>query len=459
MGKRKPYRITIIAPTCFYYQAPLFRAIAANPLLDLLVYYCSDEGISGKDVKLVYGVDESCGTEHALLQGYESKILKNHSPWGSYLKSLVGLANFGIWQELNHNRPDVVVIMSWMNPTWWLTILACLRFRIPMMYMTDANVSAERLNRGWKSWIKRKVLRNLLFPVITGFLCSGTANRQLYTYYGVPENKLFPFAYSWGYDHFIEESKYLKNRKAELRRNYGLPHDAVVILYCGRFSSEKGSINLIEAYGLVAHSKKALVLVGDGRLRSPMEELVNRQGMRSVYFMGYKRREAIGRLYALADIFVLPSRKETWGMVVNEALCFSLPMIVSDQVGAGMDLVIPHENGYIFPAGDVAALADGISKLADLTDDDRLRMGTKSLGLIQKWMDRDLGKTLVESLESVAPMRRGPVSKLMSACYVGLPEIMVRCGVFFIIGLVWVIGGLFLAFKIPHKKEWTDPAT
>ena len=156
--------------------------------------------------------------------------------------------------------------------------------------------------------------------------------------------------------------------------------------------------------------------------------------------MGYKRREAIGRLYALADIFVLPSRKETWGMVVNEALCFSLPMIVSDQVGAGMDLVIPHENGYIFPAGDVAALADGISKLADLTDDDRLRMGTKSLGLIQKWMDRDLGKTLVESLESVPPMRRGPVSKLMSACYVGLPEIMVRCGVFFIIGFLWVIG-------------------
>ena len=141
----RTYKVAIIAPTCFYYQAPLFRALAANERIDLIVYFCSDEGSSGKDVKIVYGTDQNWGVEDQILDGYRSKLLKNHSPRGSYLKSLTGLANFGVWNELNRERPDAVVIMSWMNPTWWLAFLACMRFNIPLLLMTDANVNAENL--------------------------------------------------------------------------------------------------------------------------------------------------------------------------------------------------------------------------------------------------------------------------------------------------------------------------
>jgi alkylhydroperoxidase family enzyme len=76
--------------------------------------------------------------------------------------------------------------------------------------------------------------------------------------------------------------------------------------------------------------------------------------------MGFQNRNDLGDFYALADILVLPSNRETWGLVVNEALSFSLPVVVSDQVGAGVDLVIPDQNGYIFPAGEIPALADQI---------------------------------------------------------------------------------------------------
>ena len=77
MGRSKPYKITIIAPTCFYYQAPLFRALASDARLDLTVYFCSDEGISGKDVKVVYGNDKGWGVEEELLKGYHFKFLRN----------------------------------------------------------------------------------------------------------------------------------------------------------------------------------------------------------------------------------------------------------------------------------------------------------------------------------------------------------------------------------------------
>ena len=85
MDTKSPHKVTIIAPTCFYYQAPLFRALAADDRIDLTVYFCTQEGSSGRDANAVYGSNESWAPEAELLQGYKFKFLKNHIPLGSYL--------------------------------------------------------------------------------------------------------------------------------------------------------------------------------------------------------------------------------------------------------------------------------------------------------------------------------------------------------------------------------------
>jgi len=401
MENKRTFKLAIVAPTCFYYQTPLFRALAMNERLDLTVYFCSDEGLSGKDVKSSYGSDEKWGGEGGLLDGYGSKFLKNYSPWGSYLKSLVGLANFGIWRELSREQPDAVIVMSWMNPTWWLVFLACVRFKIPVLFMTDANVSAERLKSKWKSWVKKILLGKFLFRLTSGFLYAGKANRQLYSYYGVPENKLVPFAYSWGYGAMVEQSEHLIGQKNELRKKYGLPHDSFIILYCGRLSPEKGSQVLMEAYKMIDRPNKALVLVGDGRQKGHLKRLVEGNGLDEVYFMGFKDRNEIGNFYSLADLLVLPSHRETWGIVVNEALCFSLPVIVSDQVGAGNEMVMHQENGLIFPAGDSRMLAGQIKAIMDLPEEARQKMRDRSGEIIRQWAERDLGSPLIKYLDSI----------------------------------------------------------
>ena len=401
MDNARTYKVTIIAPTCFYYQAPLFRSLADDKRIDLTVYFCSNEGVTGIDIKAAYGADTVWTGEDELLAGYKYKFLKNHAPRGSYLKSLVGLANFGIWNELRRERPDVVLVMSWMNPTWWLTFLSCIRLKVPMLFMTDANFYAEQLKSRWKSWLKRNLLGKLVFPLTTGFLYAGTANRMFYTYCGVPDKKLVPFAYSWGYDSLIQKAKRLRSQKSELRRHYGVPQDASVFLYCGRLSPEKGLIELLRAYEKISSAKKSLVLVGDGQLRKQIQDFASERGLQSVFFMGFQNRQQIANFYALADFLVLPSYRETWGIVVNEALCFSLPVVVSDQVGAGVDLVVHNQNGYIFPAGDVLALAERMSDLIELPEDDRLKMVEKSNSIIAEWSNRELGKSLTGYLDSI----------------------------------------------------------
>ena len=405
MIEHRPYRVIIVAPTCFYYQVELFRELAAAERIDLSVIFCSDEGYSGKDIKVAYGVDQDWGVKDDLLNGYDYKFLRNYSPWGSYLKSLVGLANFGILKEISSARPDAVVVMSWMNPTWWMAGLVCLILKIPILFMTDANIDAEARKSPWKSWFKHLLLGKFLFRFTSGFLCAGTANKRLYTLFNVKKEKLFPFAYSWGYKRLLMESIRLNHRKEELRAEYGVPSDAFVVLYCGRLSKEKGSLELIKAYDLVSHPKKALVLVGDGIFREPINSFAEEHGIDSIHFMGFQPRNMIGKFYALADVLVLPSQKETWGMVINEGLCFSLPVIASDQVGAAADLVIPDQNGFIFPAGDVSALAGYITAFGELPDEQKLEMGGKSLKLIMDWSDRDLGALMGTYLDSIYEAR------------------------------------------------------
>ena len=159
----RPYKLAFIAPACFYYQVPIFRGLAKHKNIDLTVYFCSDEAISGRDVNLKFNTTARWGGEQELLKGYHYKTLKNYSPFPSYLRWPYGLINVGIWNEIRKTKPDVVVLMSWTNPTWWLALIACMVFGIPFMFLTDTNVQRDLANPWWKSWIKKVILGQFLF--------------------------------------------------------------------------------------------------------------------------------------------------------------------------------------------------------------------------------------------------------------------------------------------------------
>ncbi len=397
------YKVAIVAPTCFYYQADLFRSLAAHPRIDLQVYFCSDEGLAAKDVQSMYLSDSKWGGENEFLEGYRYKFVPNFSPWDSYLKPLIGLINLGIWKEFRTTKPQMVILMSWMNPTWWLAIAACLWYRIPYFYMTDANFQGESLKSNWKKWAKILFLGKCLFPLASGFLCAGTANKTLYRQYAVPEEKLFPFAYSWGYEKLIEIQEEYLSRRAELRDRFGIPQDSFVVLYCGRFTGIKNIFDLVSAYERMDVPNKTLVMVGDGPLRPQLNQMIESREIDSVWFTGFQSRNDLPEYYAIADVLVLPSGRETWGIVVSEALCFGLPVIVSDQVGAGSDLVQHESNGFVFPPGDVDSLTAYLEQVANLSNEERSAMRAKSLELITNWSAMDLGKALDRCFDSVAP--------------------------------------------------------
>lgn len=400
-GFNSRYKIAIVAPTCFYYQVDLFRQLAAHPRIDLNVYFCSKEALDNREIRAMYSTGGSWGIEDTLLEGYQSKFLRNYSPWNSYLKSFYGLVNLGIIKELFRLRPHAIILMSWMNPTWWFAIWASFILRIPIFYMTDANVHSERSGRLLKKVIKGFSLGKILFRYTSGFLSAGTANEQMYRQYGVPDSKIFPFAYSWGYDKLIEQAGRLKPDKHRLRAELGISEQETVILYCGRFSPEKALPLLLQAYHRLRLPNTVLILAGDGPMRESIEKYILDHQLNTVRILGFLDRSAIGKYYAAADVFILPSHRDTWGIVVAEAMCFGLPIIVSDSVGSGVDLVTSGQNGYLFPAGDLDALTSAMKRILLLTKGERALFGAQSSAIIQNWIGRNVADSLDRYLDAV----------------------------------------------------------
>jgi glycosyltransferase involved in cell wall biosynthesis len=100
-------------------------------------------------------------------------------------------------------------------------------------------------------------------------------------------------------------------------------------------------------------------------------------------------------VYALGDVFVLPSRNETWGLALNEAMASSRAIIASDKCGAAIDLIKEEDNGYIFKSGDVDDLTD---KLIMISRNNVKKMGLSSLGHIKKFNFAAIAEAIEKSI-------------------------------------------------------------
>jgi glycosyltransferase involved in cell wall biosynthesis len=153
--------------------------------------------------------------------------------------------------------------------------------------------------------------------------------------------------------------------------------DGCTFLYVGRLDPEKGVETLLEAFRDVPGE---LVLVGAGS----DEDRLARLAPARVQFEGAKDRDELVRYYARADVFVLPSRSEPWGMVLNEAAAAGLPLVATEETGAAHDLIEHGVNGFRVRAGDEHALADALRRLADDAAF-RLAAGRRSRELVRPY--------------------------------------------------------------------------
>jgi len=378
MDKRFSLAILISHP--IQYFAPLYRRLAQEKDIDLTVYFCSRQGLQTYDDQ---GFGIPVKWDILLIEGYNHMFLCNLSR-----KTKVGgffsLVNLGLVAELQRNRYDAVLVSGHMYFSYLLGIIAAKALGISVFMRSETHLLLRR--SGLKLALRQPVMRFFYNYLCDRCLTIGTRNREFYVAHDVRHDHLFDAPYTVDNAYFAQAAAPFKARVNDTRVELGLPTDKPLILYASKLIPRKRPHDLLAAFRALRErgSAAGLVFVGSGELEPSLLEYASKHELADVHFAGFQNQSALPKFYAVADIFVLPSEDEPWGLVINEVMCVGVPVVASEDIGAVPDLVRNGYNGLTFRAGDVDQLTAHLESLVT-NKSLRQQMGKNSLAMIKDW--------------------------------------------------------------------------
>ena len=284
--------------------------------------------------------------------------------------------SLGVFKTFNSISPDAVIVCEY-NMISIQAFLFCKIKKKKVISMTDGTLNAEK-NFGQL----RKSLRRLMIPRADMCIASSTKSKELQMHYGAKEDRIV-IAYltvDVGYFRF-EREEYHSNK----------------LLFIGSLIERKGIDLLLKALSLVKKDY-TLTIVGDGEEKSRLVDYVEQNGMKEfVEFVPFKQKEELREIYNTHDIFVLPTREDCFGLVINEAMAASMPVISSCYADGAYDLVIDGENGYIVNPYDSVKFANTIEKLIE-NDELVEKMGKASFEIINNFSFDSTSEAIGEAI-------------------------------------------------------------
>ncbi len=400
------------------YQSPLIRHLRAGGV-DVHVIYGNDATARAYFDK---GFGKQLAWDVPLLEGYPSTVLNAEDPKGTPKEQLARFEG-QIAAVLEKQKFDAVWVHGWAHPFTQAAWRQARCRKIPILLRGETFLGCVR--GGKLRRLAHKLIFRRKFREVSAFLAVGKLNAELYRAYGVDEKRIFKAPYVVDNAFFQKRCQEAAPNREKLRAELGIEAGRPVILFCAKLIAVKSPEILIRAVGgmtgdvgalakvrdsgtrVLANAPTApvLLMVGDGELRPALEKLAAEAAPGRVKFLGFRNQSELPALYDLCDVFVLPSGFEPWGLVVNEVMNAGRTVIVSDQVGSGPDLVREGENGSLFPAGDVAALARKLDHWCG-HEAAREQAGRKSLELISKWGFDEVLAGLREAIQQLPGLRR-----------------------------------------------------
>jgi glycosyltransferase involved in cell wall biosynthesis len=375
-------RLAYLVTHPIQYQAPLLRRIAAEPGIDLKVFFCSDFSLKSYFDPCFRKI---IAWDVPLTEGYRHEILPalGRRDRLSFWRPV----NYGLAGRLNPANFDVLWVHGYNRWFHWLAMAWAKMRGLKVLVRDEATLISTPRSR-----LKRLVKR-LFFLMIRnlgdGFLAIGTLNAEYYQSHGIAQERIFRVPYAVDNRFFRDKARAASPERENLRRELGLEPGRPVILYASKLSQVKHGADLLEAYLRMSPDPAQephpyLLFIGDGDQRETMEARARSMNWRSIKFLGFKNQTELPRYYDLCDVLVLPSVFEPWGLVINEVMNAGRAVVVSDQVGCASDLIRSGENGYIFNTGDLDGLRQALMNI--VSDPQNCQaMGQKSLEIIETW--------------------------------------------------------------------------
>lgn len=357
----KKYKVALIHNIIAPYRVPLFERLAQHPSIDLSVYFCTKTHKHRK-----WAVLESDKYNYEILSGITVE-----------LAGITYHINPSIIPKLVKRKYDVVIIGGNTDFTTQAAFIASKLLKTPIILWSEGVGSAQSLLGKVINPLTRYIVRN-----VDAIVVPGTRSRDFHIRMGAIPEKIFIAPNIVDNEMFIQQSSKFKKEKERFKQELNIQNEKI-ILFVGRLVKGKGVEYLIAAYKKLKeeYGDCCLVIIGDGISKNELEEICIKEDIKDIHFTGWLSEEKIV-YYSIANLFVLPTLKDLYPLVINEAMACGLPVISTNAAGCAVDMILPGENGFIVDAGNVDQLHAAMRKVV-VNGGVARKMGEKSLKIIE----------------------------------------------------------------------------
>jgi glycosyltransferase involved in cell wall biosynthesis len=380
-------KVGIFATHPVQYHVPLWRGLAAAADLEVKVFYFSDQGVTGK---IDPGFGQAVTWDVPLLDGYEHEFVQKDSIQAVTRSTIPALAEF-----LARERFDVVLLNGYMHRFARQLVSMKRRFGYRIVLRGEFTDVTETPRAWWKQSLRDSYLR-WFYRRVDHFCPIGSESLDHLEKRGIPAARRTLTRYAVD-DSLIERQKADCPRDAA-RKALGLSPETLLFLFSGKLIPRKQPLLLAKAAAaLAANPCFALCYLGSGEQLPAVEALLRPLLGERLLMPGFVNQSELGRYFAASDVFVLPSAYDTWGLVVNEAMHWGLPCIVTDKTGCHRDLVVPNETGYVHRWDSATELQAHMQMFLDHPEQ-APRMGSRALEKIETFR---IARTVEDLLTAV----------------------------------------------------------
>jgi glycosyltransferase involved in cell wall biosynthesis len=299
-----------------------------------------------------------------------------------------------LYSVLNELKPDVVAINGYSDKGALLALKWCLKNKVNNILMSDSTFYDEK-----RSFL-RELIKKKIISLYDSALVGGFRQKDYLVFLGYEPEKIF-----YGYsvvdnNYFEQETARLKPLVPEIKSKYKIKND--FFLASLRFLPRKNILTLIHAYSDYLKKNKIgydLVILGDGNEKMNIKRTIKQLNLENnIHLPGFLQYNQIIEFYASAKVFIHPSLREQWGLVVNEAMASGLPIIISDTSGCAANLVVDGVNGFIFDPHDSLTLTELMQKF-HFNEKLISEMGEQSRVFIKQWSINLFARNMLKSAE------------------------------------------------------------
>ena len=369
-------KLAIIITHPIQYYAPMFKHMTNRGIVCKVFYTWGEGGLNGKYDPNFCKIIE---WDIPLLEGYEYEFCENiaKKPGSDHFR---GIINPNLIAKIISYEASHILVFGW-NFYSHLKVLRYFKGKLPILFRGDSTL-LDPLSFPQK--ILRKLLLSWVYKHVDIALFVGNENKKYYQYFGLKDNQLLFMPHAIHNDRFAFINDSQVSFIKATNEKFNIKSTDIVVVFCGKFQLKKNIFLLVEAFKIIAKSNAHLILVGNGELEEDLKLMST--NYRNIHFLPFQNQSLMPAVYRLGQIFCLPSQgpRETWGLVVNEAMACSRTILVSNKCGCAMNLVKNGINGYVFESNQLESLIEKLNILF-AKKDKLIEMGKASYNIIQHW--------------------------------------------------------------------------